>query len=154
MHIQGLPQTKVSHLVRSSDLNRHGTLVAGQMSEWVMKAGFIGTQRALDVDPTLPVCLKIHGLIFTRGAVNRGTVELRYRVAPVGRTSSTVYAEPFVPGDEESPSLDGFPTFVHGKEEQSSPHGLGVEWPTEGRSLRLWRTVQDLRRERRSSQAV
>jgi hypothetical protein len=119
-----------------------------------MKASFIGTQRALDVDPALPVCLKIHGLIFTRGTVNWDIVELRYRVAPVGRTSITVYAEPFIPGDEESPSLDGFPTFVHGKEGQSATRGLGVEWPTEGRSLRLWRTVQELRRERRSSQAV
>lgn len=152
MHIQDLPRTKVSHLVRSGDLNHHGTLYAGRMSQWVVEGGFIGAQRALDVDPAHLACLKIHGLIFTRGAANGDIVELRSRAAHVGRTSITVYTEAFLPGDEESLSLDGFLTFVHVKEGQSAPHGLNVERPAGGEPLRLWNTVERLRGEQRSVQ--
>ncbi len=42
MRIDTLPTAAVSHLVRSGDLNRHGTLFAGRMSEWVVEAAFIG----------------------------------------------------------------------------------------------------------------
>lgn len=147
MTIEDLPRTTVSHLVRSSDLNHHGTLYAGRISEWVVEAGFIGAQRALDVDPAHLVCLKIHGLIFTRGAVNGDIVELRSRAAYVGRTSITVYTEAFTPSRSKEPALDGFLTFVHVREGESTPHGLEVDQPREGQPLELWKRAERLRRE-------
>ena len=114
--------------------------------------GGIGAQRALGVDPAHLVCLKIHGLVFTRGTVNGDIVELRSRAAHVGRTSITLYTEAFLPGDERNPLLDGFLTFVHVKEGQPAPRGLNVERPAGGEPLRLWTTVERLRGEQRSIQ--
>ena len=115
------------------------------MSEWVVETSFIGAQSALDVDPANLVCLKIHGLIFTRGAVSGDIVELRSRAAYVGRTSITMYTEAFIPGDKEDPALDGFLTFVHVDEGDSTPHGLEIARPTEGDALRLWERAEGLR---------
>lgn len=145
MKIENLPHTTVSHLIRSSDLNHHGTLFAGRMSEWVVEAGFIGAQRALGIDPAHMVCLKIHGLIFTKGATNGDIIELRVQAAHVGRTSITVYIEAFVPRQSADPALDGFITFVAVKDGQSAPHGLQVERPTEGQALQRWNEVERLR---------
>ena len=145
MRIVDLPQAVTSHLVRSSDLNHHGTLFAGRMSEWVVEAAFIGAQCALDVDPAHLVCLKIHGLIFTRGAVNGDIVDLRSQAAYVGRTSITMYTEAFVSGQSEKPALDGFLTFVHVREGESAPHGLEIPRPGGGEALELWEKVEQLR---------
>ncbi|HIP88162.1 MAG TPA: hypothetical protein EYH27_06990, partial [Anaerolineales bacterium] len=146
--ISELPGAVTSHLVRSSDLNHHGTLFAGRMSEWVVEAAFIGAQRALGIDPSRLVCLKIHGLAFTRGAVSGDTVELRARPAHVGRSSITVYVEAFIPRYGERALLDGFVTFVCVDDGRSTPHGVVVERPTEGEALRLWETVERLRAQR------
>lgn len=146
--VEELPKAITSHLVRSSDLNHHGTLFAGRMSEWVVEAAFIGAQRALGIDPSRLVCLKIHGLTFTRGAVSGDTVELRARPAHVGRTSITVYVEAFIPRYGEQALLDGFVTFVCVEDGRSAPHGVVVERPTEGEALRLWEAVERLRAQR------
>jgi acyl-CoA hydrolase len=146
MHIDELPHTRVSHLVRSGDLNHHGTLFAGRMSEWVVEAGFIGAQRALEIDPAHLVCLKIHGLIFTKGALSGNIVDLVARPAYVGRTSITVYVEAFIPRRDEAPVLDGFITFVCVRDGESAPHGLEVERPAGGEALRLWKKAEQLRK--------
>jgi len=148
VRIEELPRTAVSHLVRSGDLNHHGTLFAGRMAEWVVEAAFIGAQRALNVDPARLVCLKIHGLAFTRGAVSGDIIELRTRPAHVGRTSITVCVEAFMPRYGERPLLDGFVTFVCVEDGRATPHGLVVERPAAGEPLRLWETVERLRSER------
>ena len=145
MDIKDLPRTTVSHLVRSSDLNHHGTLFAGRMAEWVVEAAFIGAQRALNVDPSNLVCLKIHGLVFTRGAVNGDIIELHSRAAHVGRTSVTMYAEAFTPGGSETPALDGFLTYVHVKGGESAPHGLDLHPPRDGEAREFWERVEQLR---------
>ncbi len=53
----------ISHLVKSEDLNHHGTLFAGRSAEWLVEAGFIAAaaehRRPQDV-----VCVNIHGFIF------------------------------------------------------------------------------------------
>lgn len=145
MGIDDLPRTRLSHLVRSSDLNHHGTLFAGRMAEWVVEAAFIGAQRALDVDPANLVCLKIHGLIFTRGAVSGDIIELRSHAAYVGRTSVTMYLEACTPNRSDGPALDGFLTFVHVEGGESTPHGLVVPQPEEGEALLLWKRAEQLR---------
>jgi len=147
MHIENLPRTTVSRLVRSSDLNHHGTLFAGRIAEWVVEAAFIGAQRALDADPAHLVCLKIHGLTFTRGAVNGDIVKLRSQTAHVGRTSITMYTEAFTPNRSEKPALDGFLTFVHVRGGESAPHGVEIPRPTEGEALERWKKVERLRGE-------
>lgn len=149
--IAQLEGATTSHLVRSGDLNHHGTLFAGRMAEWVVETAFIGAQRALEIDPARLVCLRIHGMTFTRGAVNGDIVMLRAKAAHVGRTSITVYVQAYVPRYGEGPVLDGFVTFVNVEDGRSVPHGLVVSRPTEGEALRLWETVERLRAEARTA---
>jgi len=56
-------ETKTLRLVKSEDLNHHGTLFAGRTAEWFVESGFIAAASILD--PKTIVCLKIHGMYFT-----------------------------------------------------------------------------------------
>ena len=59
------PQTfHYDRLVKSEDLNHHGTLFAGRSAEWFVEAGFIAAASVLP--PKNIVCVKIHGLTFTK----------------------------------------------------------------------------------------
>ncbi len=51
-------------LVKSEDLNHHGTLFAGRCAEWFVEAGFIAVASVLPAENI--VCMKIHGLEFSR----------------------------------------------------------------------------------------
>lgn len=61
----------IYHLVKSEDLNHHGTLYAGRTAEWFVDAGFIAA--ALLAKPENIVCLKIHGMSFT-APVKKGEI--------------------------------------------------------------------------------
>lgn len=50
--------------VKSEDLNHHGTLFAGRTAEWFVESGFIAA--ASISDPKAVVCLKVHGMLFTK----------------------------------------------------------------------------------------
>jgi acyl-CoA hydrolase len=52
------------HLVKSEDLNHHGSLYAGRCAEWFVESGFIAA--AALTRPQNIVCLQIHGMHFTR----------------------------------------------------------------------------------------
>jgi len=53
-----------THLVKNGDLNHHGTLFAGRTADWFVESGFISA--ATIVNPKGVVCLKIHGMLFTK----------------------------------------------------------------------------------------
>ena len=53
-------------LIKSEDLNHHGTLFAGRTAEWFIESGFIAATALLD--PRSVVCLKVHGMYFTSPA--------------------------------------------------------------------------------------
>ena len=53
-------------LVKGEDLNHHGTLFAGRTAEWFVESGFIAATSLLN--PRSVVCLKIHGMFFTKPA--------------------------------------------------------------------------------------
>ena len=48
------------HLVRTPDINLHGTLYAPRFAEWFIEAGFLNL--ALLVESTSVYCQKIHGM--------------------------------------------------------------------------------------------
>ncbi len=54
----------IHHLVKSEDLNHHGTLFAGRCAEWFVEAGFIAAASL--THPENIVCSKIHGMVFSR----------------------------------------------------------------------------------------
>ncbi len=63
---------KISHLVKSEDLNHHGTLFAGRTAEWLVEAGFV-TAAAEHGRPQDVLCVNVHGFTFKR-PVEKGDI--------------------------------------------------------------------------------
>ena len=60
-----MKEYKISHLVKSEDLNHHGTLFAGRTAEWLVEAGFIAA-AATHGRPQDILCVNVHGFTFKR----------------------------------------------------------------------------------------
>ena len=112
----------IYHLVKSEDLNHHGTLYAGRTAEWFVDAGFIAA--ALLTKPENIVCLKIHGMSFTAPVKKGEIVKFDSRIVYAGKTSLVAYISI---NNTQGTILKGFITFVHvdlnGK---STPHGIAI----------------------------
>ena len=77
------------HLVKSEDLNHHGTLYAGRTAEWFVEAGFIAAASL--TTPNHIVCLQIHGMMFTQ-PVNKGQIAcFESKIIFTGRTKLVAY---------------------------------------------------------------
>lgn len=99
-----------TRLVKSEDLNHHGTLFAGRMSEWFVEGCFIAAATTYG-DPEGMVCIKLHGLKFGKPAKKGQIIKLTTKVVLTGNSSMTVYGK--VTGlDDNEISVDGFITFV------------------------------------------
>lgn len=115
--------TVISHLIKPEDLQHHGTLFAGQMSKWLVEACFVAAARLIG-KPEDVVCVKIHGMSFTKPAQNGDIIEIRAKVALTGNTSVTVGGEAYV-NEEAAPSVSGMATFVTvDRQGQPYKHGL------------------------------
>ena len=116
-------------LVKSEDLNHHGTLFAGRSAEWFVEAGFIAAASVLP--PKNIVCVKIHGLTFTKPIHAGEIVRFESKIVQTGTSSLTVYVQILV-ADLVTPVLRGFITFVHVDDEgKAAPHGLTLTLETE-----------------------
>jgi acyl-CoA hydrolase len=114
------------HLVKSEDLNHHGTLYAGRTAEWFVESGFIAA--ATLTKPENIVCMKIHGMTFTR-PVKRGELVAFYsKIVCVGKSRLISYIKVLASGQKV---VEGFITFVHvDLEGHAIPHGLTIEATT------------------------
>ena len=116
----------IHHLVKGEDLNHHRTLYAGRGAEWLVEAGFIAASNLLPAEYVL--CLKIHGMTFTR-SVDPGEV-IRYdsRIVLTGRSRLIAYVKATTKGEQ---AVDGFITFVYVDDEgKSRAHGITIEAET------------------------
>lgn len=117
----------IHHLVKGEDLNHHRTLYAGRGAEWLVEAGFIAASNLLS--PEFVLCLKIHGMTFSRPVRPGEVVRYDSQIVKTGKSSLTAYIRASVKGEQ---TVDGFITFVyvdeHGK---SRPHGITIEAETE-----------------------
>ena len=115
------------HVVMSGDLNHHGTLYAGRCAEWFVESGFIAAASL--TRPENIVCLKIHGMVFSR-PVHLGEIICFYsRIVSVGRTRMIAFIETKV---KEEVVISGFITFIHvDAEGHPLPHGLTIEAVTD-----------------------
>lgn len=105
-----MKEYSISHLVKSEDLNHHGTLFAGRSAEWLVEAAFVAA-AAEHGRPQDILCINVHGFIF-RVPVQKGTIlTFQSRVAKVGRTSITVYVRA-ISEIEKIQHVDGYITFV------------------------------------------
>jgi acyl-CoA hydrolase len=108
------------HLVKSSDLNHHGTLFAGRMAEWFVESCFACAATEAG-DPKSVVCLKIHGLQFRKPIRSGSVISIDARLVRAGTTSMTVYGRIDVmdkscgdsANESQEPVVDGFITFIN-----------------------------------------
>ena len=110
------------HLVKSEDLNHHGTLYAGRTAEWFVESGFIAA--ASITKPENIVCLKVHGMLFSRPVQRGEIVRFDSKIILSGR--SKLVAHVVIRANEIS-VVEGFITFVHvGPDGKSTPHGIEI----------------------------
>jgi acyl-CoA hydrolase len=129
-------------LVKSEDLNHHGTLFAGRTAEWFVESGFISVTSFLR--PMNVVCLKIHGMRFAKPARSGDILKFSSKIVYAGHTSITSYI--FVKKNgEEKPLVEGFVTFIHVTDEtKPTPHNLEIRAETD-EDKRLYEIARDLR---------
>lgn len=123
--------TITSHrLVKSEDLNHHGTLFAGRASEWIIESGFICV--ASQLPPNNIVCYKVDGLNFFH-PIRLGTVlRIDASIVYAGSTSLMVNVRVTSTKDPNRVICEAFMIFVHVNEDtQPTPHGLKVDPETE-----------------------
>ncbi len=110
------------HLVKSEDLNHHGTLYAGRTAEWFVESGFIAAASL--TKPENIVCLKIHGMSFTRPVRKGELVAFYSKIVHVGKSRLVSHIKVVASGQEV---VEGFITFVHvDLEGRPIPHGLEI----------------------------
>lgn len=110
------------HLVKSEDLNHHGTLYAGRTAEWFVESGFVAAANL--TRPENIVCRKIHGMSFLR-PVHRGDIVcFRSTVVLTGRTRIITHITMEV---NQGHVIDGFITFVNvDSDGRSLPHNVEI----------------------------
>jgi acyl-CoA hydrolase len=126
-----------THLVKSEDLNHHGTLFAGRMAEWFVEGTFVAA-ASLYGNPENIVCVKLHGLKFAGPATKGDIITLKTSVVNTGTTSLTVYGK-VSRIDSDDILVDGFVTFVCVDQEgRKMPHNIVLPEPQdeEGKKLR------------------
>jgi acyl-CoA hydrolase len=124
------PESSVTmRLVKSEDLNHHGTLFAGRTAEWFVESGFIAATTLLN--PQNVVCLKIHGMFFTSPAKSGEVLKFSSKIVYTGKTSLTAYVQ-VNKQSVEKPLVDGFVTFIHVDESTKPfPHLIEVKPQTD-----------------------
>ena len=122
---------QISHLVKSEDLNHHGTLFAGRSAEWLVEAAFVAAAsqhgRPQDV-----LCVNIHGFTFKKPVQKGDIITFFSKVARVGNTSITVYVKA-MSEIHGTTHVDGFLTFVCVDPDTGGkrPHGIVLDDPAD-----------------------
>ena len=143
----------ISRLVKSEDLNHHGTLYAGRMADWFVEATFIEANMHYG-NPEGLVCLKIHGLKFSTPARKGDIVKIDTSLAYTGKTSITVYghASNALHGDDTI--VEGFVTFVSVDENgKKKPHNI-VFKPETSEERRIYNAAVELRENELKSRKI
>jgi len=117
-------------LVKSEDLNHHGTLYAGRSAEWFVESGFVSASSL--INPKNIICLKIHGMHFSSPVKPGECICYTSKIVYTGRSSLIAYIKVARVSKPEEIIVDGFITFVH-VDENTKPrqHGITIELETE-----------------------
>jgi acyl-CoA hydrolase len=129
--------------VKSEDLNHHGTLFAGRTAEWFVESGFVAAATLLD--PKGVVCLKVHGMLFTKPVKAGGILSFLSKIVYTGKTSLIAYIKVLKHGTEEL-LVDGFITFIYVDETtKACPHNIEIVPITE-EDKELYKTALELKK--------
>ncbi|MDR2083940.1 MAG: acyl-CoA thioesterase [Bacteroidales bacterium] len=120
----------ISHrLVKSEDLNHHGTLFAGRCAEWFVESGFIAVTEFLPA-PSI-VCLKLHGMEFLSPIKPGHIIRLEGSVVFVGKSTLMTYVR-ILNRKTDTIACEGFMTFCHVDENtRPIPHNVKITPETE-----------------------
>lgn len=133
---------ETTHLVKSEDLNHHGTLYAGRSCDWFVESGFIAV--ANELEPSSFVCLQVHGVEFLHPVRAGHIIKYTAQIVRTGRSTLTLYIEARDCRDIDVMVSRGFITFCHvDKETHSAPHGLNFV-PRTDREKELNKRAQEL----------
>jgi len=113
-------------LVKSEDLNHHGTLYAGRSAEWFVESGFVSASSL--INPKYIICLKIHGMHFSSPVKPGECICYTSKIVYTGRSSLISYIKVSRVSNPNEIIVDGFITFVH-VDENTKPrqHGITIE---------------------------
>lgn len=118
----GMKIYKTYHLVKSEDLNHHGTLYAGRSAEWFVESGFIAAASL--TRPENIVCMMIHGMMYQRPVRLGEIIGFESRIVLAGRSRLAALIE--MKSGEET-IVRGFVTFVHvDRDGRPLAHGLTI----------------------------
>lgn len=113
-------------LVKSEDLNHHGTLYAGRSAEWFVESGFVSASSLLH--PKSIICMQIHGMTFSNPIRPGQTICYTSKIVYSGKSSLVSYIKVNRADDMTKIVVDGFITFIHVDEEtKPKPHGIIIE---------------------------
>jgi acyl-CoA hydrolase len=131
-------------LVKSEDLNHHGTLYAGRSAEWFVESGFVSASSL--INPRYIICLKIHGMYFSSPVKPGECICYTSKIVYAGKTSLTAYVKVTRVNNPSSIIVDGFISFVH-VDDNTKPraHGIIIE-PETDEDIRLNKEAAELRR--------
>lgn len=105
-----MKEYKISHLVKSEDLNHHGTLFAGRTAEWLVEAAFIAA-AATHGRPQDILCVNVHGFTFKKPVQKGDILTIHSRIVKTGTTSMMVHVKTLCEIDPGQ-NVEGFVTFV------------------------------------------
>lgn len=122
-------------LIKSEDLNHHGTLFAGRTAEWFVEAGFVAAANLLN--PKNVVCLQIHGMYFSAPAHPGEVLKFTSKIVLTGSSSLMAYVTVSKMNDDRS-LVNGFVTYIHVDENtRPVPHNIEIVPETE-EDIRLY----------------
>ena len=131
-------------LVKSEDLNHHGTLYAGRSAEWFVESGFVSASAL--VNPRNIICLKIHGMHFSSPVKPGECICYTSKIAFAGKSSLIAYIKVARVSNPKSTIVDGFITFVHVDENtKPNPHGIVITPDTDEDKL-IYKKASELGR--------
>ena len=123
--IHKIKQFTTHHLVKSEDLNHHGTLFAGRGAEWFVESGFVAAASL--IHPKNLICVKLDSLNFQHPVRLGEIVCYNSRIIKVGKSSLVAYIRAGK-NDCQQVIVDGFAVYVHVDENTKAiPHELVME---------------------------
>lgn len=132
-------------LVKGEDLNHHGTLFAGRMTEWFVESCFITVADEYKHPKNL-VCRKVNGINFNQPIRKGDIINIKSKIIYTGKTSLIVYGK-VTRNNNEDIIVDGFLTFVCIDENGvKMPHNLKIDMPSTQEDIELLNIAKSFRK--------
>lgn len=117
-------KTITHHYVRMEQMNHHGSLYAGVLTDWMTEAAFFGVVQVAGCRDHLVMCA-VQDFRFAAPAALGDILCFQYELVKVGRTSLSIAVEAHDMLNPEKCIATCQVVFVHTDENgKSSPHGI------------------------------